>query len=311
VLQTDTKFADSEIVNYCAFDFPGVIYTVGANRWGELREAYFKLCSDLQWKVRRPLAHSLHEVATLVGGEATVADLLSIFETFLKDLDEVKVGVVRHLASFLAVLPSDYRERYLPVISDITNETSNWRFRKLMARQLGALSALFSPEVVNEKLVPILVQLCQDSVARVRQVAHREVGILITRLGEDEDRRKMKGDLIAQIVTLGTPSPESSYVDRQIFVRICGSVSRQVPAQCFSKEFLPTLLLLVGDRIPNVRIAVAQVMRALCDDVVFSSNEDVQRSLELLQKDKDRDVVFFSRPPPEQRQQGGDQKRKV
>lgn len=85
----------------------GVIYTVGATKWSELREAYFKLCGDLQWKVislnqcqrcnvlmvrvqvRRPLAHSLHEVAVIIGGETAVADLLPIFETFLKDLDEV------------------------------------------------------------------------------------------------------------------------------------------------------------------------------------------------------------------------------
>ena len=52
------------------------------------------LVSDLQWKVRRTLAHSLHEVAKIVCTRIAEKSLLSVFESFFQDLEEVKVGVV-------------------------------------------------------------------------------------------------------------------------------------------------------------------------------------------------------------------------
>jgi hypothetical protein len=62
--QNDAKFGDSDAVTYCAFSFPAVLQTVGRTRWAdELSQTYFLLVKDLQWKVRRTLAHSLHEVA--------------------------------------------------------------------------------------------------------------------------------------------------------------------------------------------------------------------------------------------------------
>ena len=56
-----------------------------------------------QWKVRRTLAFSLHELAVIVGEEITQIDLVPVFDGFLKDLDEVRVGVLKHLADFLRV----------------------------------------------------------------------------------------------------------------------------------------------------------------------------------------------------------------
>ena len=57
----------------------------------------------LQWKVRRTLAFSIHELAVIVGEENTTRDLVPVFNGFLKDLDEVRIGVLKHLADFLSV----------------------------------------------------------------------------------------------------------------------------------------------------------------------------------------------------------------
>ena len=58
----------------------------------------------LQWKVRRTLAFSLHQLAVIVGDQITHKDLVPIFNGFTKDLDEVRVGILKHLAEFLKVL---------------------------------------------------------------------------------------------------------------------------------------------------------------------------------------------------------------
>ena len=45
----------------------------------------------------------MHELAVIVGRDIVTSDLLPIFCEFLKDLDEVRVGVFKHLADFLKV----------------------------------------------------------------------------------------------------------------------------------------------------------------------------------------------------------------
>lgn len=62
-----------------------------------------KQFSFLQWKVRRTLAFSIHELAVILGDQLTAADLVPIFNGFLKDLDEVRIGVLKHLHDFLKV----------------------------------------------------------------------------------------------------------------------------------------------------------------------------------------------------------------
>ncbi len=42
-------------------------------------------------------------MAVILGEEITHNDLIPIFNGFLKDLDEVRIGVLRHLADFLKV----------------------------------------------------------------------------------------------------------------------------------------------------------------------------------------------------------------
>ena len=44
---------------------------------------------SFQWKVRRTLAFSIHELAQILGEEITRVELVPIFNSFLKDLDEV------------------------------------------------------------------------------------------------------------------------------------------------------------------------------------------------------------------------------
>jgi serine/threonine-protein phosphatase 4 regulatory subunit 1 len=81
--------SDNEMIEYCAYNFPAVCLTAGKERWNLLEKAYNALVKDVQWKVRRTLAYSLHEIAKIVGTEITEKTLISAFELFLRDLDEV------------------------------------------------------------------------------------------------------------------------------------------------------------------------------------------------------------------------------
>ena len=83
--------------------------------------------------MRRTLSHSLHEIAKILGTELTEENLLNTFELFLNDLDQVKVGIIRHISSFLAILSTPSRNSYVTTLLDIQKESVNWRFRQLLA----------------------------------------------------------------------------------------------------------------------------------------------------------------------------------
>ena len=102
---------EGETTLYCAFNFPGVLQTVGASRWDLLKDSYMVLVKDVQWKVRRSLSHSLHEVAAILGREYTEECLCEqVFDVFIKDLDEVRVGALKNFAGFMKVLSTEKRK---------------------------------------------------------------------------------------------------------------------------------------------------------------------------------------------------------
>ena len=57
----------------------------------------------MQWKVRRTVASSIHELAVIVGEDVATEDLVPVFNGLIKDLDEVRIGALKHLAHFLKV----------------------------------------------------------------------------------------------------------------------------------------------------------------------------------------------------------------
>lgn len=75
---------DNEIARHCAFSLPAVALTLGRSNWPLLKDTYEALASDMQWKVRRTLASSIHELGIILGEEAAGQDLIPIFNGFLK-----------------------------------------------------------------------------------------------------------------------------------------------------------------------------------------------------------------------------------
>uniref|UniRef100_A0A3B3REM0 Protein phosphatase 4, regulatory subunit 1 n=1 Tax=Paramormyrops kingsleyae TaxID=1676925 RepID=A0A3B3REM0_9TELE len=166
---------DMEIAKHCAYSLPGVALTLGRQNWHCLRDTYETLASDMQWKVRRTLAFSIHELALILGDQLTAADLVPIFNSFLKDLDEVRIGVLKHLYDFLKLLHQDTRRKYLYQLQEflVTDNSRNWRFRSELAEQLVLLLELYSGQDVYDYLRPLAFSLCTDRVSSVRWIAYK------------------------------------------------------------------------------------------------------------------------------------------
>ena len=124
---TNPSAADADVAYNCAFNFPGVAQAVGRARWSEIAEAFSTLAGNIQWKVRRTLSCSLHDLAAILGAELAETELLPTFDLFIKDLDEVKVGVIQHLAAFVGALAPETRLQYLPVLAEVPAAVSDPR----------------------------------------------------------------------------------------------------------------------------------------------------------------------------------------
>lgn len=170
---------DTEATYFCAFNFPAVCITLGAARFPELVGTFQALVRDSKFHVRRTMAHSLHEVARIVGPVHTVTHVVPAVDMFLADLPEVKAGVVKTLGHLLKHMPDLKRLEYIKAITDVAHNIESWRFRDLIADQLDLLPSLFSAEVVANQLVPVLFHLLSDRVAVVRNNAARHVCFLL------------------------------------------------------------------------------------------------------------------------------------
>lgn len=284
----------SDIVLHCAYSFPGVLLTVGADGWPELKELYESLMHDLQWKVRQTLSYSLHEVARIVGTERTEEDLMPAFDLYLKDLDQVKLGVVTHLSKFLQVLSPETREEYMGIVEEIQSESVNWRFRRLIAQQLTEIAKLVETDTIRSTIVPMAVQLCQDQVARVRDAAVQDIGPLLVLMQERD--QELQGELVT---TLAALAEHSSCIHRQTYAHLCEHLAATLPPGEFCSAAFPSLRALASDAAANVRFVVARALAQKVDGKPGFEPiaAEVQELLSALRDDRDREVRYFAHWP--------------
>uniref|UniRef100_A0A8D3D7B2 WW-binding domain-containing protein n=1 Tax=Scophthalmus maximus TaxID=52904 RepID=A0A8D3D7B2_SCOMX len=226
---------DTEIAKHCAFSLPGVALTLGRQNWHCLKDTYETLATDVQWKVRRTLAFSIHELAVILGDQLTAADLVPIFNGFLKDLDEVRIGVLKHLYDFLKLLHAEKRREYLYQLQEfmVTDNSRNWRFRYELAEYTLDLMHIF--------FLFYSVEILQKLYA----------------CGADD----LGLNFINELTVRFCHCPK--WVGRQAFAFICQAIVEEdcMPMEQFSQHLLPSLLSLSSDPVANVRVLVAKALR--------------------------------------------------
>jgi len=292
-LRVDDRVAqtvDNDIARHCAFSLPAVALTLGRSNWPLLKETYETLASDMQWKVRRTLASSIHELGVILGGEVAAQDLVPIFNGFIKDLDEVRIGILKHLADFLKLLQEKERIEYLPKLEEFLkmDNERNWRFRLELTDQLAQIVDLYSPDHIKEFLAPIALTLIQDKVSAVRLSATQVVSNMV-RLQNTVLNKHLLTELADKLAY------SSYWSRRQTFGVLCAELVYRIPYSIFSQDLLPHLLELTWDRVPNVRMQVAKVLGQSLPDEYYNdtnlpSHDLIIKALNELAQNKDLDV---------------------
>lgn len=299
-----SQSVDSDITRHCAYNFPAVAYTLGRHNWHCLKSLFETLAADMQWKVRRTLAFSIHELAVILGEDITHKDLVPVFDGFLKDLDEVRIGVLKHFMEFLKLLKPSVRNEYLPKVQNFltTDNHRNWRFRLELAERCEPLCSLFHAKDNSVFLLPIALALLNDKVAEVRLAACSLVSTLLKQLYDYHEQSYL--NMVMELVNCFATSPK--WTTRQVFAHLCWSIleDKSIPDERFAWGFLPSLLNLANDSIPNVRITSSKTLSQCVlsvDYFVSHQNPYYEKLVETmlkLQVDKDKDVRYFSAMAP-------------
>ncbi|KAF7723996.1 Serine/threonine-protein phosphatase 4 regulatory subunit 1 [Apophysomyces ossiformis] len=282
----------------CAYNFPAVVLTAGVDYWDScLKDTYLELTKDHQARVRATFARSLHEIARIIGPERTERDLVQIFALYLMDLDQVKKGVLNHLADFLAALATETRNEYIPILAEVWDGVAtSWRLRDILVVQLRQICTLFDASRVVEHILPLAVRACQDGFAAVREngVAMFPVILQIVKNEVDRDPDDMEALALLSQVTEGLDAfaRANSYRERLIFAHICEVLLEAgITGEDFARFFLPRICILAEDNVVNVRISVARTLRTVClNDTDGQDYCSLERSLYFLAADKDEDV---------------------
>ncbi|KAF5276488.1 hypothetical protein FQA39_LY06557 [Lamprigera yunnana] len=302
VSMTSTTLAeqtDSEMAYHCAYSLPAVVLTLGSKNWHLIQNTVEVLAANMQYKVRRTVANGLHELAMILGPEIATNSLTPIFEGFIKDLDEVRIGVLKHLAHFLRLMSPAKRIIYLPRLESFlhTDNEANWRFRQEFAEQLLLAVSLFRHADASKHISSLAQALLCDKVAAVREVALLLVTELVRHISSDQARTSR---LLVKFAEQFAHS--KSWKFRQSFALLCSELlmSRALLAEQFASELMPHLLDLSWDPVPNVRLVVARTVAQhiltneyFCD-VSNSHYDSLQSVLRRLQSDKDSDVRQFA-----------------
>jgi serine/threonine-protein phosphatase 4 regulatory subunit 1 len=280
---------DSDLVEYCAFNFPAVALTLGKSNWSKLEKAYGALVKDVQAKVRRSLSFSLHEIAKIVGPEISEKSLCPAFDLFLKDFDDVKLGVISNLGSFLSNLSDKTREYYFIMISELPDDIDNWRIREELAGQLSSLLILASPEQVEDILLTLCLTLLNDQTNYcVRKKAFDCSGLLFNKLLSEKTKkgREIFLKFLKALV-------EGSCFKRQMALFGFESIIPSIDKKVYSEYFEEMFKKFFDDKVPNVRLCLSKVVRQTLETKEWNDDEDFLQFQKQLNQDEDKDVQYF------------------
>jgi serine/threonine-protein phosphatase 4 regulatory subunit 1 len=156
-VETGMKSKNKELLFYCAYNIPGILFILKGDSWSSLEELYTKLSKSQDVRIKKTLAYSIHEIAKLIGQEQSEDLLIKFVNLYLNDnLKEIKSGVIRHLHEFCAVISPDERLQFLNVYKSADEDRS---MVDLYAESIGDFAVLFQPENVTPTLLPLFYNL--------------------------------------------------------------------------------------------------------------------------------------------------------
>ncbi|CBQ69979.1 conserved hypothetical protein [Sporisorium reilianum SRZ2] len=277
-----------------AYNLPAVVLTLGSEQWSRLKQAHAELTRSDKPKVRKSLAASLHEIAKIVGQEATRDDLLPAATRFLTDDDvEVRTAMFENMDVFLSCLPQDEAERTLSQLSSLWSSGAlrDWRLREQLALHIPSMAKQFLLEDEDGNLVSLMQLALADPISAVRDAGIRCVPNLYKAFAEHD--QVIADGFLGMVSDLG----DSTGYRLRVSCLLCIGALVESGLQRSSCELLllSRLSQMGDDRVVDVRIALSRTLGQMCrKDELYalpqSRSEDLNKLIAKLAHDDSDEV---------------------
>ena len=154
----------------------------------------------------------------------------------------------------------------------------------MIAKNLGNFATLFSKEIVYAEFLPMFFKFCEDKVHRVCEPAATALAPILIKFSEERDQQKAIIKIVKNNFRQGE---KASYKRRQLFVIMCEEIMNQ-SKELFDEYFKHDMLSLVGDKVVNVRITLARVLKNHFRKINCTLMNDtlVNQAIRVLRSDK-------------------------
>lgn len=202
-----------------------------------------------------------------------------------------KQAVFDQLPVILPALPvAELKATVLPNLIKLYAD-KNWRVRYGIVANVASVLALLDVVNVRDQLLPVFVTWLRDPACDIRDAACRALGAAVAAHVSCLEPLKTSADL-AKLVT------DSNYQFRKVWlaavVAVC-EAGGATAGTAATPTFLPKVLELCADTIPNVRFCAVRSVRALVPFIEPGrAQKEVLPCVTRLLKDDDPDVKFFA-----------------
>ncbi|CAO1404454.1 unnamed protein product [Diamesa hyperborea] len=291
------KDIDINLCFKCAYNFPAVLLTLGKQFWPLMHQHFLSLCNDLQCsvRVRKTMAKSIYQIALIIGAEQATKDLVAPFVEFFKDVDEIKIEVVKLISSFIKIVDASKHEviiNQLELCLVPPVNAVNWRLREQIGIQIVELNKL-GPKIQKENcilyLTGLALRLMMDRYDCVRKIG---IDAFVSCCEKIKHKKQLLKFLSFHFAS------SSRWRERQVYILTVDKLlmHRAIKPELFNNHVLKKLLELASDKIPNIRLCVAKCLSSTVMENPYynlefrESKKHIQQQLRSLESDVDRDV---------------------
>jgi len=256
-----------ENVNYYfAYNFPAILYCYGKEVWPKLSPLFNKLCMEKDFKVRRSIIASFHEVSKIVGEKITEEELLPLYDNFLNSKTPLEKNfAIKNLPKILSNVNKEVKEKYFKYFDAVSifqqNMSSkvrnffftNWRNKIDVIEGILCYYHLYDKDIIYKSILPQSINFCFDDVYKVRSVSCKVLANLILYLYNENYKKKELLELL-ELFAL-----HKKYYQRVCFAKMCKILLENTDLY---NEKLKSLLYILAndDKSKNVKVALSKAL---------------------------------------------------
>ena len=296
VLNIYIKFLEDnedQIRNACCLNLEEITkLLINEINFNKLLQNLNKLTKDQKTFVRNSLAENIFKICPLLNKKQLNEIIFPMFNDLINDENfDIRINLVNNIINLsknseLNNISNFITDKIIPSIIEISQNKS-WRIRHKIINII--------PNFVNQKnfmkdIFPICLNYLTDHVFDIRNEGSK----LLCNIYKDMNNSEFENKLIEK---LNSMSNLTNYLIRNtcvIFIKyFIEKINEKIYFDFFQKKLIFLVYKLSDDKISNVRMNCAFILNKVknCDFENKSNNDKIQKFIDKLKKDDDRDVI--------------------